>query len=335
MKLKSLARIAQKMGLLALGLLVPAACAGQANKAETQVLEQRLESETVLSKVSLTEALNEIDRHLAAPAYVVFGLEFAGPEPRIKKLTAPAGQRLRDVLDQLVRETPGFEFKVRGNRLVHFYQKSFRAAATNPLNIKVRKFKAVDANANDILSSPWNFIPELRDRLFKIAAKTGKPSGYGGHQWGSLGGPKLNVTLENVMVRDILDYTAVFLSESPEVPSRMGWLYNHAPEAQDPFNAHRWRALPSPRPRHAGSTQMVPIQATGPLIVVTPLPTMAPPTSATNGRHCGCRATNAILTWRVPQSERWMASAVGSASAGVIVRMVGSCMGRSYRARRI
>ncbi len=53
------------------------------------------------------------------------------------------------------------------------------------------------------------------------------------------------------------------------------------------------RPRPRPWPRHAGATQIVPIQPTGPLIVATPVPTISPSAaSATKSRQCGLATAN-------------------------------------------
>lgn len=81
-------------------------------------------------------------------------------------------------------------------------------------------------------------------------------------------------------------------------------------------------AYPMPWPRHSGDRKIVPIQPTVPFRVPTPVPTIAPSTSATIGTHAGWVVAKARNSRRTPQSWLRIMSTAGSTSAGSIGRKV-------------
>jgi hypothetical protein len=129
--------------------------------------------------------------------------ELSQPLPKIP--TAEGVQLNSNTLDQLVKQAPGYQWKMEG-KVVHFYNKKLSKAEFNFLNLKFPRF-TIPPNLSDF--KLW-FPGRATGLLEGYTGEGGATTGFGDTQ---LEKEKLQrTTLENVTPREVLIHVA---NESP------------------------------------------------------------------------------------------------------------------------
>lgn len=140
---------------------------------------------------------------MARASHVPMIAELVWPLPNIP--TAEGKPLTREALDDLVRQAPGYEWKMEG-KAVHFYNKKLRQARLNFLNLKILKFTI----PLDLSTLKRWFPGQAKGLLEGYSAQGGATTGFGDPL---LEREKLRrVTLENVTPLDVLVHVA---NESP------------------------------------------------------------------------------------------------------------------------
>lgn len=192
------------------------------------------------TKIPITKALAEVGIRLRN-GYVLFGIEVYlenGSEPMVDvKLKPPAS--LGEALRQIFRQIPEYKFEVISDHLINVYPSLAKQDPFNVLNTRVQRFEVVDEQADGILYSPGDFIPELNERLIPKRGPP-QPSGYSGPGLRSIG-PGVTLHLENVTVRQVLNAVSEATTEFPANYSPLGWVYLFEPDPTSPVGGkHSW-----------------------------------------------------------------------------------------------
>ena len=181
-------------------------------------------------KVPLTKALGEIGA-MMRDGYVLFGVEQRlqkGEPPKISLHLKP-DSTLRDVFKQIFSQLPEYRFHVVSEHLINIYPAGAKQDPDDILNTYVAQFD-IAARPGSILSSPQDFVPELRERLHPKSITTTQGSGTAGPGLEGTEAP-LHLHLRNVTVRQILNAVTEQWERSEENNAMpVGWLYSYDTE---------------------------------------------------------------------------------------------------------
>jgi hypothetical protein len=190
----------------------------------------------VLQNVTVTKALGEIGA-VVQHGYALFGAELRlnnGQEPTVN-IDLPAGSTLGDALRQILKRLPGYDYEIVSAHLINIYPKGAKQDPGDLLNMRVAQFDVADTTPGEVISAPALFVPALRQLLYP-------GSGFLG---GLSGGPRnLNLHLQNVTVREILNAASQATESFPSDLAPLGWLYTFHPKAGLPGGGvHSWQPL--------------------------------------------------------------------------------------------
>jgi hypothetical protein len=231
-------------------LLVAALLASWAEAQQNgAVLDSIPQASINLSKVSLRQALSEIDTQLLEPDYVIFGVELVPSEigEPVVDLKTARGETVRDMLAQIMHQAPGYDYSAAGPHLINVYPVQWRSDPRNLMNVEVAKVDLKDRDVEDLLHIPWSFIPEIHERFFRVVP--GQPATFVGEMMRAARSPKLSLKMEKATLREVFNQAAEVTSESPPPWSRVGWLYEFRPQQTDPFRKNTWTDVPSAKGR--------------------------------------------------------------------------------------
>lgn len=164
---------------------------------------------------------------------------------------------IRELIQQLVSEQPGYEFGIK-NEVVHVFPKWTKSSRQNFLDLKIQKF-SVD---NQVPESASHQLGDLVRLKVSPAIKTGAPlRGIGWSQATSPDDFEISLELENISVRDALDQIALasnrkiwvvtFTDDSLLTPTgfrrtRTLWIDTVSDSEQPVWDSLRWGdAIPS------------------------------------------------------------------------------------------
>jgi len=192
----------------------------------------------VLQNVPVTRALGEVGVFVQH-GYALFGVELRltdGQEPRVS-IDLPAGSTLGDALRQILKQLPGYDFEIVSAHLINMYPRGAKQDPGDLLNMRVAQFDVHEAAPEDIMTRPQEFIRALKEVLYPE-----KPGWLGGIH--SAGPYNLNLHLQNVTVRDILNAASQATESFPGDLSPLGWVYTFQPKPGLPAGGvHSWNAL--------------------------------------------------------------------------------------------
>jgi len=164
--------------------------------------------------------------------YVLFGIEVHpkdGREPTVSLEFKP-GMTLGEALNQIFQQIPDYRFEVCGAAPGERVSEGGKVDPNDVLNLRVARLDISNQEAAGILFRPYDFIPELKDRL--SPPKTGRPRptfymppGLSG------GGPKISLHLHNVTVRQVLNAVSeAFAANTSPSETPTGWVYSFQPD---------------------------------------------------------------------------------------------------------
>jgi len=216
--------------------------AGQATEAGQAALNLRMPFSMTREGMPLTKALLEVG-HRALSNQLIFGIEVHlqdNREPTVD-FRFDASSTLGDVLHQIVRQVPGYEFEAVSDRMINVYPRASKGNPDSLLNTRVERFDVVEEEPGNILLQPKEFIPELAERLAPKRFASG-PGGIVGITVRGLGPVRINLHLEDVTVRQILNEASA-ATQRVTVPGYRpkGWVYSFQPDpASDLGGVHSW-----------------------------------------------------------------------------------------------
>jgi hypothetical protein len=222
------------------------AAAAQRGTLDATVVQHRLASravgvhqgspDAVLSKLgeglngTVLFAVEMIKRDSTAPAVAV----------RVK-----GAQRLRDSLDEVVRQLPGYEYELISEQLISVRPRGAKTDPTNILNTIVARVDLIDEPPGNVLGYPDDYIPELKTRM----KGSSRPSQLSAPRRPGRG---ITLHLNNVTVREILNAVSEASIQQQQRPGKqgrpepprlepLGWTYSFDPATE----THHWKWLRS------------------------------------------------------------------------------------------
>ena len=215
--------------------------AGQTDAGQAP-LNLRMRYSVAREGMPLTKALAEVgDRQLRNR--VLFGIEVHLEDKRepVVDFRFDASSTLGDVLHQIVRQLPGYEFEVVSDRMVNIHPRGSKGNPDSLLNTRVDRFEVVEEPPGNIITRPKEFIPELAERLTPKRFASG-PAGTAGSGIRGVGPPMITLHLQDVTVREILNEVSAATQRVTLPEYRpMGWVYSFQPDpTSDLGGVHSW-----------------------------------------------------------------------------------------------
>jgi hypothetical protein len=155
---------------------------------------------------------------------VIFTLEVVAYRERPpKNLTISLdGTTIKDVLDQIVKHDPRYIYQKIDSHLIHVLPVSALHDHRDLLSITIKNFKIAGVPYDAFLKNPPNFIPDLQGEIM-LRSKSG---GYIGGGLLASGVPTINLTVQNITVRQLLNRIAEETLKLPRSEfAPIGWIY--------------------------------------------------------------------------------------------------------------
>jgi hypothetical protein len=193
-------------------------------------------------KVELTTALSDLGP-LVRGGYVLFGVEVrvsdsGGP---LVKIDPNHCGTLGDAVRQILVGAPDYRYDFASRHLINIFPAGAKQDPRDVMNTRVARFDVVDAQPDEILQHPGDFIPELKTRLM---AGVGQQYPTNNLEWLRSAGPTISLHLRNVTVRDILNAVTEATEQFPANYSPMGWAYSFQSNPSLPGGGiHTWSWL--------------------------------------------------------------------------------------------
>ncbi len=204
---------------------------------ESPLLHLRVSGSIVRSKIPLTHALSEVATRLEG-GYVLFGVQVRltdGNEPSVN-LDVPAETTLGAVLQDVLRQLPGYRLELVSQHLVNIYPAGAKNDPNDALNLRIDHFDVVGKPPDVLVNYPPLFMPALANRLAQ--RKSGPSLAYQfPSQWAEGVGPKVTLHLREMTVREILNRVSEASEELPAKYLPVGWVASMSP---DPALATGW-----------------------------------------------------------------------------------------------
>ena len=198
-------------------------------------LNLSLRTSLVRQNLPLTRALDEVGTFLQG-GYAIFGIEIRssdGREPLVN-LNLETGRTLADVIEQVLKQTPGYAFEIVSPHLINVFPAGAKDDAHDALNTLVPKFDVAGGDPGQILSDPAAFVPELAQRLRPEQSGSPQPSGVVGTVLESSPAARVNIHLEHVTVRQVLNAVSEAMEQLPSQYPPVGWSCTFQPQADAP-----------------------------------------------------------------------------------------------------
>lgn len=129
---------------------------------------------------------------------------------------------VRKIIEQIVIHDPRYTYQKVDSHLVHILPISALHDQRDLLNVMVKHLKIEGVPYDAFLKDPPNFIPDLEGEIL-LRSKSG---GYIGGGLLGLGGPTVNLTVQNITVRELLNRIAEeTLKLPPSESAPIGWIY--------------------------------------------------------------------------------------------------------------
>ncbi|HEV2247600.1 MAG TPA: hypothetical protein VGW37_13175 [Terriglobia bacterium] len=204
---------------------------------EPPLLHLRVPGPIVRSKIPLTRALSEVATRLEG-GYVLFGVQVRltdGNEPSVN-LDVPAETTLGAVLQDVLRQLPGYRLELVSQHLANIYPAGAKNDPNDALNLRIDRFDVSDRPPDVIMNLPAMFMPALAERLAQ--RKSGPPLPVEPPtEWLEGVGPKVTLHLHDLTVREILNRVSEASEELPAKYLPVGWVASLSP---DPALATGW-----------------------------------------------------------------------------------------------
>jgi len=220
--------------LFATALLLTTINALQLNS-EGSILDQRIQS-LMIEKSDMRRALQLLRRN--DPLRILIGFEKVpdkeGDEEHKISLQL-ANVSIRSILDQFCQADPRYTYEVVEGTLINVFPIGAKSDPNNLLNIRVQHFEFHGNELpNNLITRISDLAPELREHLWmkarEYAKKTGRPLGgsAGSILLGDAPLPRIDITLQNMTVREILNAVVLYslkLSNEPAGWAPISWQY--------------------------------------------------------------------------------------------------------------